>query len=548
MQDFRGFKLEKKSKEKEGQKRDDSSDIAEIIDLIDAKSPKRFTKVDKKLDSELGTESSKLIDIKRAFDYVGGGIHFKVALQNISSAVLTDINVTLIPAAQYEIVERLKIIDLLKPGESRGIDFNLTPLACGKSKIFGSCSFIDAFGSLHTLTIPPKEVWIKCPLVAPKKASFSEMEGLKRELQKGTAKIPFKLNEKIAFNVMIDQISALDLTEIKLQHFKGIYSGIAKITSDIMIIESEVNENNIILNVWTKDIQQATGFLAYLKNLIKMALENAGKIEGKTEKISEKILNSSAIFQRLILLFDYCEENWTMGEIIILMKEVKAKIESKFQSSYIAEKLGNWIDELTSNYQEKEVIPEKLTTNLEFQLMNWLAELNRIAIDNLEIFVRTFPEKDHEILQLHNLVKENAPLLIYLENKYTKRILQYLITIEKASGICLFEYSFTKSSLSTNLISGFLTAIRDFGSEISSQETAITKLAYKDFEIVLEEGEKATSALILKGSPPDNLIKKLKSFISEFEQKYKGELTNWDRQVIFKGKSDELAKKIFESP
>ncbi|MFX1453089.1 MAG: winged helix-turn-helix transcriptional regulator, partial [Promethearchaeota archaeon] len=240
----------------------------------------------------LKEEIKELINVKREYDYVGGGIRFKIAVQNISNTVITDINVVLVPTSQYEIPERVKVVDILKPGESRGIDFDLIPLTCGSSKVFGSVSYIDPFGNPHTATVTPKEIQIKCPLVQPK--ILTEIELLKTQLQKSSAKIPFKIDNNLAFDIIIDQISALDLSEINIDkaQFLALYSGIAKVTADNMIIESTIKNHDAILTVWTKDLKQATGFLAYLKNLIQMAFDTASKLAGKTEKISQKILDS----------------------------------------------------------------------------------------------------------------------------------------------------------------------------------------------------------------------------------------------------------------
>ncbi|MFX0139415.1 MAG: winged helix-turn-helix transcriptional regulator, partial [Candidatus Hodarchaeota archaeon] len=107
-------------------------------------------------------EIKELLSVKREYDYLGGGIRFKIAVQNVSKTVITDINVMLVPTSQYEIPDRVKVVDILKPGESRGVDFDLIPLTCGRSKVFGSVSFIDPFGNPHTATVTPKEIQIKC--------------------------------------------------------------------------------------------------------------------------------------------------------------------------------------------------------------------------------------------------------------------------------------------------------------------------------------------------------------------------------------------------
>ena len=102
-----------------------------------------------------------------------------------------------------------------------------------------------------------------------------------------------------------------------------------------------------------------------------------------------------------------------------------------------------------------------------------------------------------------------------------------------------------EKSLNPNLISGLLTGVQSFGSEIVDEDTSMTKLVYKGFEIALEERDKVRGALILKGSPTESISKNLKLFTLEFELKFKKELEDWKGNVsVFKDAVD-LIKKIF---
>ncbi len=529
---------------------DNTKDIFDIIDLIDESTSRSSVKIQKEVSPSPTPitqikSSSKLIEIKSAYDYIGGEIHYKIAVQNLSESVITDIHLTLVPSAQYEISERVKVITLLKPNESRGVDFSLVPLTCGKSKIFGSCYFMDAQSNPYTITIDPKEIWIKCPLVEPKKTTLTELEQKKRGMQKGKGIIPIIINEQSAFEIMIDQISALDLSEVMVDNLKGVYSGIAKITNDPIIIESEIKSNSAHLTVWTTDLKQATGFLAYLKNLITIAFENASKMEGKVEAICQKILGSSDVIQRFISLFNYCEENWSLNESLTLLKEIQRKLQKRNPESPIIKDLQKWVEQLESYVGKETSIPENISIDLQFQILNWITELNKVVYDNLETYERTFPEQKFQIQQLSKIIQEETPLILEIEKKYTRRILKYLLLIEKESGVCLFEFNFTESVINPNLIGGFLTAIQDIGTEFSDEETAMTKLAYKNFEIVLDEKDIVRGALFLKGSPTDEVWKKFHLFIANFEKEFEEFLENWEGKDLPPGAADSLVKKIF---
>ncbi len=500
----------------------------------------------------VGTQqpSSDLIRIKREYDFVGGEIRFKTAIQNTSNTVVTDINVTLIPTSQYEVPDRVKIVDILRPGESRGVDFFLTPLTCGKSKVFGSVSYMDPFGNPQTTTIPPKEIWIKCPLVIPKTTSLIEIDNVKKQLQKGITKIPYTIGREAAFTIVLDQISALDLSEIKVddQVLTTIHSGLAKVTNDNMIIESRIEDGQAVLTVWTRDMKQATGFLAYIKNLIKMSFELHNRMEGKIEKISQKILDTDEIFNRFATLFQYCEEkeNWKVGDIILLINEIKSKIERSIPGSSIIENLKDWIEEL-QQLREGDSISTSNQMNLEYDILGWIAEINRIGCNQLEVYQQSFPEKKIQIDNLCTLTEKEDQFVQKLKHIYGTNILQYLMVINKNAGLAIYQYDFSAgSNVDADLISGFLTAIQDFGMEISrGEDSAMKKLAYKNFQIELEDGKLVKLALILQGQPIDYLTKKSKGFIKEFEEEYQDHLVDFTGNIQVFRTAEKLVKKHF---
>jgi len=495
-------------------------------------------------------ESKDLVKIKREYDFVGGEIRFKCAVQNVSNTVVTDINVTLIPTSQYEVTERVKAVEILKPGESRGVDFNLVPLTCGKSKVFGSATYMDPFGNPHTATLQPKEIWIKCPLVIPKTTDLAEIDKVKKQLQKGEAKIGFSIAQKEAFTIVHDQISALDLSEINVDEsgFSTIHSGMAKVTNDNMIIESKITNSTAVLTVWTRDMKQATGFLAYIKNLVKMSFELHKRLEGKIEKISQTILDTDDIFNRFATLFQYCEEkeNWKIGDIVLLMNEIKAKVERSVPGSSIVEKIQDWTEEL-QKLRDGDSLSDQNQMKLEHDISNWLFETNRIGCNQLEVYRQSFPEKKVQIDNLCELTEKEDSFVQKIRHVYAMNILQYLMVINKNAGLAIYQYDFSAgSNVDADLISGFLTAIQDFGMEISrGEDSAMKKLAYKNFQIELEDGEHVKLALILQGVPIDYLNKKSKTFITEFEKEYQEHLANFTGNIQVFRSAEALVKQHF---
>jgi hypothetical protein len=98
-------------------------------------------------------------------------------------------------------------------------------------------------------------------------------------------------------------------------------------------------------------------------------------------------------------------------------------------------------------------------------------------------------------------------------------------------------------------MSGFLTAIQQFGSELSQEATSVRKIEYHGFEITLEDGQLIRAALILKGSAPEILRKNLATFTKEYEAKFAELIQNFKGNVtVFKESQTLIAKYFKEKP
>ncbi|MHC1590783.1 MAG: hypothetical protein ACXQS8_01740, partial [Candidatus Helarchaeales archaeon] len=292
----------------------------------------------------------KQIVLKREYDYVGGDIRFKVAVQNVSNTVISDINVILNPTSQYVVPERIKMINFLKPNETRGVDFMLTPLTCGKSMIYGTVTYIDPFGKPHSSTIQPKEIWVKCPLVKARTVEKDRIARLKKELQRTHGRIDITdIPKTQAFRSAREQIAALDVAEVQVDedNLRAVFSGIAKVGGDELLVELMVGDD-ISVDVYTRDIKQATGFLAYIKNLITLSIEVIKKLGVKVERISEQVLNCFDINQRIVDLCNSCRCEDSTDDILLLLKELNSKNKSYFSSSPLVDAIDKWIEKIES--------------------------------------------------------------------------------------------------------------------------------------------------------------------------------------------------------
>ncbi|MHA1267530.1 MAG: hypothetical protein ACTSRS_20005 [Candidatus Helarchaeota archaeon] len=139
--------------------------------------------------------------------------------------------------------------------------------------------------------------------------------------------------------------------------------------------------------------------------------------------------------------------------------------------------------------------------------------------------------------------------------------LQHLLVVHSDSGSCIYQYSFGEIGLDADLISGFLTAIAAFQTEIKAAPPKISfgertvetetrrgfELSYADFKILLEDGEKIRTALILATTPSESIRNSLNDFVIEFENMFKKELVSWKGAIAPFKKADELIEKIFET-
>ncbi len=495
----------------------------------------------------VGEKLPELVEAKREYDYLGGNIRFKIAVRNNSQTMISKIRVMLTPTDQFKYETDIKSLETLSPNESRGVDFLLTPMTCGKSQVFGTISYVDAYGKPKSFTVDPKEIWVKCPLVTSVKAEMKELLEWQSGLQSGMSSISFEgLSKQTAFQVVSDQISALDLALVTSddEALKGIYSGLAKVTNTKIIVEIETYEDAVKLAVWASDLNQVTGFLAYIKNLVNIALGMSKTLRMKEVKLGEKVLNAFEFVERLIQLFEYCESNWELSEVVILLKEITRRIQRDLPSLPID--INRWVAELEEKVAPEASLWEKTAIKLEYDTMIYLEKVSDLIKSNLEMYKSAFQDDTKIVPMIEEKYQNLLDILRDVEKKYSKRIMKFLLVIDNTSGLTMYQHSFAKSELDSDLISGFLTAIQSFGVELSTDGISeMKKLAYKDFEIELNIGDYIRAALFLSGEASKYLVRNLVIFINNFEKKYELSLKDWHGDVSLFDNAKELVEKSF---
>ncbi|MDD1779001.1 MAG: PCI domain-containing protein, partial [Candidatus Helarchaeota archaeon] len=491
----------------------------------------------------------ELLDVKRDYDYIGGDIRFKVALRNVTKTVVSKISVFLNVPDQFRLEKNVEKVEILNPDETRGVDFILTPLACGQGQIFGTVSYTDAFGAPHSLVVQPKEVWVKCPLVKSQKTNISEANAWRQELKKSTTTVEGTgLPRLEAFRIGCEQISALDLAEVerKEEEFRGIFSGVAKVTGDRLLVEVSMSQDSIVLDVYTSDQKQATGLLAYIRNLIKISLDVSRKLHVKSEKLGSKVLTVFQIAQGLFSLSDNCVTKAFIGDFLLIFKELLFKLNKEFPEIKYAPKIAKWLEDL-SKFDENIAIPDSLAKTLEYEAIEWLKEIQSIADSTVKMYLGSFETPDQlRESKIRSGLEGIRTEIERKESNYSLRIAHYLLVIYKLSGLCLFSYKFSPGEFDPDLISGFLQAIQNFGSEFSkSQDSGMRQLSYKDFEITIEESEFIRVALVGMGKITSYLNDRLKDFVTIFSDKFREDLVKFEGCIEQFRPAEEIVKNLF---
>ncbi|NVM55678.1 MAG: hypothetical protein HWN66_18405 [Candidatus Helarchaeota archaeon] len=469
------------------------------------------------------SDQEELVEVKREYDFIGGEIRFKVAIRNRTTMAIHNIAVNLNPSDQFTTNISQQNIANLPPNTTRGIDFMLTPITCGQSKVFGSVSYEDAFGNIHSLPIRSKEISIKCPLVEPLTATQLEVNEWIKNLRRATGKIQYNsISDADAFRIGREQVGALDLSEIEVDSEQkwALYSGQVKITGNNMVVKLNVENQAIILDVWADDLKQTTGFIAYITNLINIALEISYKTVRNTEEVTKKITNLIKASGLLDEIFTLYENLGTNFEITTRISNLEQLLTETIADMAFIRSIKNVNTNLISAENPDTPINEKNAIELRFKSIQWLKKIHEL----IQYHIKTYQDIYSDINQISikftaGLNRIGERILIH-EEKYALGILFYLMILDKKSGITLFERNLGDLRINSDLVGGFLHALQNFGTELSASETSMKTLTYENYQFQIETGNLIRAALILRGAPNQFIITRLKQFVKQFEQNF----------------------------
>lgn len=129
-----------------------------------------------------------------------------------------------------------------------------------------------------------------------------------------------------------------------------------------------------------------------------------------------------------------------------------------------------------------------------------------------------------------------------------REIFRSLMIIDKDSGLNIISHSAEGVSMEKELISGFLSAMDSFVSEIGGT-TSMNEISYKGFYVHAAYGRFVKIALFLSKPANQSLKERLAYFLNQFEEHYQDQILKFiktgNTAVFDKDRIDEVIKEIF---
>ncbi len=318
------------------------------------------------------------IEVVRDYDFVGGQLHFKVAVRNQSDMAINTVKVLLDVPSSYNAKNPLITIPVIEAKNSRGVDFYLEPKECGISNITGDVIYKTAIGEKRTVHIRKKEVQIKCPLVVSCLATIEDIQIAIADLPNDArAFLIADLDPRLAFRAAVRTIKRFEVSTVTSHEgndAKGKYEAEswhcseAKIGGGRIITRIYVSEANQSLEVriWCNHPGQLTGFLA---KVIELLFEEINLIRKIKSEEREKTIDVMAITQNLAEMSDYCMLRWKAQSIRTKLHDTFVRVRKIMgDKEAILGRMEFWLTNLNKYGKDDKITDEdadKLVVELE---------------------------------------------------------------------------------------------------------------------------------------------------------------------------------------
>ncbi|MHA1794244.1 MAG: hypothetical protein ACTSVI_16505 [Promethearchaeota archaeon] len=118
--------------------------------------------------------------------------------------------------------------------------------------------------------------------------------------------------------------------------------------------------------------------------------------------------------------------------------------------------------------------------------------------------------------------------------------------IHQATGSCVIFRKYGNLEFNEDLIAGFLTALKDFSSEVTGGKGQMKNLDMGDYTIVLLHDQGILVAGALERKDDENIAyKALKGILDDFIDEFKDVIPTWNGNLkVFKGFDKKIDKKL----
>ncbi|MFX0101968.1 MAG: PCI domain-containing protein [Candidatus Hodarchaeota archaeon] len=325
----------------------------------------------------------KFIEVVREYDFIGGQVHFKIAIRNNSPVAIYDVKVVLDYPDAFQLEEEMITVPVIEPDSSRGIDFYLEPTSCGKSQVSATVIYKDFTSTVHTIHARKKEVWIKCPLVVSTMDTLDDVLKVIQSLPSdGRSFLISDIDTRLAYHAGFRAISHFDARCVAApekgddENFEAdaYFATKAKMGGRI-VIQMSVSEKTQIMEirVWCAEPGQLTGLLA---KIIEYLFQEINTIRNIKADSREKTIDLMAIAQGITVLSDYVMLKWKYGDIANKLEDIYARLMKFLKSDEVLDEMKDWLDIVRASDEETHISQED-ADGLGIAVEKWQDVINR---------------------------------------------------------------------------------------------------------------------------------------------------------------------------
>ncbi len=326
----------------------------------------------------------RYIEVVREYDFVGGQVHFKVAIRNNSKAAIFDIKVVLDFPDAFHIEDQMISIPVIEPDSSRGVDFYLEPTNCGKSNVGATVIYKDFTSKVHTVHVEKKEIHVKCPLVVSSMDNINDVNVVTQSLPSDARSFLISdLDARLAYHAGFRAISHFDARCVAapekmdgdLFEADAYFATRAKVTGGRIVIKLSVSEKAQVMEirVWCAEPGQLTGLLAKIIEYLFQEINIIRKIKSEAR---ERTIDLMAVAQTITVLSDYVMLKWKAGDISNKLEDMFARLMKFLKSDEILDEMKSWLDKLRA-LDEDAPIPEAMAGTLSQAIERWNDAIKR---------------------------------------------------------------------------------------------------------------------------------------------------------------------------